>query len=265
MNIFDRLERRWGWLAFPGFLRFYALFHILVYVLQIIRPDLGQVLEFDRGKIFSGEVWRVATMFFATSHFGTLSPVSIIFLIFAVNFLFMVNDGLEGAWGVFKATLFYYAGILLIWIANFAYPFPIPSSGTVLYVSAFLAFATLFPKMEILLFFIIPVQIRFLGMLAAAGIVITVLESPGMFPFYVLGLTNYFVWAGIPTLRGTVRILESGQRKKRFNSGKIPASEAFHACVVCQKTDVSDPHLEFRIGTDGAEYCTEHLPDREIP
>ncbi len=261
MSIFDRLERRCGWLAFPGFLRYYALFHILVYVLQIIRPGIGELLEFDRAKIFSGEVWRIATMFFASSHFGAFSPMTIIFLIFAVNFVFMVGDGLEGAWGVFKSSLFYYTGILLVLIANFVYPLAIPTSGSVLYAAAFLAFATLFPKVQIMLFFIIPVQIRFLGMLAGLLIVLTIVAAPILLPFYLVALANYFIWAGIPALRGTVRILEAGQRKKRFNAGKIPASEAFHTCVVCKKTDVSDPQLEFRTGQNGEEYCTEHLPD----
>jgi hypothetical protein len=54
MTIFDRMERRFGWLSFPGFLRYYALFHVLVFVLQYIRPDIGEVLEFDRAKILSG-------------------------------------------------------------------------------------------------------------------------------------------------------------------------------------------------------------------
>ena len=117
MTIFDRLERRCGWLAFPGFLRYYALFHVLVYILQIIRPDIGQLFAFDRAKIFSGEVWRVATMFFAGSQFGTFNPVSLLLLIFAVSFVFMVSDGLENAWGSFKASLFYYTGIGLVLLA----------------------------------------------------------------------------------------------------------------------------------------------------
>lgn len=76
MTVFDRLERRFGWLAFPGFLRYYALFNVLVFVLQIIRPDIGHFFEFDRAKIFSREFWRVATMFFVGSQFGTFIPVS---------------------------------------------------------------------------------------------------------------------------------------------------------------------------------------------
>jgi hypothetical protein len=266
MTLFDRLERRWGWLAFPGFLRYYALFHVLVFVLQLIRPDIGEILEFDRAKIFSGEIWRVATMFFANSEFGNpRSPVAIIFLIFAVNFVFMVGDGLENAWGTFKASLFYFTGIMLVLAANFAYSFafagPVPLSGTVLYASAFLAFCTLFPKVEILLMFIIPVQVRFLGMLMAGGILVGIISAPLLLPFFTVAFANYILWAGIPALRGTVRVIESGKRKKRFNSAKTSASEAFHTCVVCRKTDVSDPHMEFRIGQDGEEYCTGHLPE----
>lgn len=260
MTFIDRLERRFGWLAFPGFLRYYALFHILVFVLQLFAPDIGAALAFDRAKIFSGEIWRVVTMFFANPQFGRPSLLNIALLIFAVNFVFMVSDGLENAWGAFKASLFYYTGIFLVLLANFVYPFAIPASGVTLFGAAFIAFATLFPRTEILLFFIIPIQVRFLGMFAAALIVLSAISMPILLPFYFLAYTNYFIWAGIPAMRGTARMIESGKRKRAFHSGKTAASEAFHTCVVCKKTDVSDPQLEFRIGMDGEEYCTEHLP-----
>lgn len=260
MTFFDRLERRVGWLAFPGFLRYYALFHVLVFVLQFIRPNIGDLFEFDRGKILSGEVWRVATMFFAHSQFGPPTLMSIVWLFFAVSIVFMISDGIEDAWDSFKASLFYYTGIVLVLILNFVYPVPIPSSGVVLYGSAFIAFATLYPKKEILLFFIIPVQIRFLGMFAAFLVILNAIAQPIYIPFYLIAYANYFIWAGIPALRGTVRQIEAGQRRKQFSSVKMDESEAFHECVVCQRTDVTNPELEFRIGADGKEYCTEHLP-----
>lgn len=260
MTLFDRLERRWGRFAFPGFLRYYALFHILVYALQFFRPDISQFLEFDREKILSGEVWRMVTMFFAHSQFGRPSPITLIFLFFVVNFVFMVGDGLEGAWGVFKASLFYYTGIFLILIVNFLYPVAVPASGLMLYASAFLAFATLFPMVEVRLMLILPIQVRFLGMLAGGLLLFRVIGNPILLPFMLAALTNYFVWAALPALRGRALIRESVQRKRRFNSAKIPESEAFHRCAVCKRTDISDPGLEFRIGADGEEYCSEHLP-----
>lgn len=262
MTVFDRLERRWAWLAFPGFLRYYAVFHLIVFALQWMRPDLGELFEFDRAKIFSGEIWRVMTLFFSVSEFGNpKNPLAVLFLVFAVNFVFMVGDGLESAWGSFKASLFYYTGILLIVVMNFLYPSAIPGSGIALYGAAFLAFATLFPKLEIRLFFVLPIQIRFLGMLEGAILALQVFDRPEMLPFILGAYANYFIWAGIPAWRGTLRVIASSQRKKRFNSSKIDESEAFHTCVVCQRNDVMDPEMEFRIGGDGREYCSEHLPD----
>ncbi len=260
MNLFDRLERRCGWLAFPGFLRFYALFHVLVFVLQLFQPDLVEILKFDRAKILSGEVWRVATMFIADSEFGKPTPIYILFLIFAINFLFMVSDGLEEAWGSFKASLFYYTGMLLILAANFIHPGASPINGLVLFSASFLAFATLFPKTEIRLFLFIPVQIRFLGMFAGVIVILNAFGNPINAPLYLLGYANYILWAGIPALRGTAKVIESSQRRKRFNANKLNPSQAFHTCVICQRNDIDDPEAEFRIGPDGNEYCTEHLP-----
>ena len=254
------MERRFPWLAFPGFLRYYALFHVLVFVLQLIRPDIGELLEFDRAKIFSGEIWRVATMFFALSEFGSVrSPMSLLLLYFGIMLVFMVNDGLEAAWGSFKATIFYYTGILAILAINFILPRAFPYSGLILYGAAFLAFATLFPRAELRLFLILPVEVRFLGMVAGVIILYKAFTHPVLLPFYILAYANYLIWAAIPALRGTARVIQAGQRRKQFNSGKLPASEAFHTCAVCRKTDVSDPQLEFRIGSDGEEYCVEHL------
>ncbi|GAA5127475.1 hypothetical protein GCM10023212_32410 [Luteolibacter yonseiensis] len=255
------MERRAPWLAFPGFLRYYALFHVLVFVIQLIRPEIVLMFEFDREKILSGEVWRLATMFFAGSQFmrGSLM-MSLLFLYFGVMFVFMVSDGLENAWGSFKTSVFYYTGIVAILGINFVVD-GFPGSGLMLYGSAFLAFATLFPRVEILMFLILPVQIRYLGMLTGGLILYSALKHPILLPFYLIGYANYLIWAAIPALRGTARVMEAGRRRKQFNAGKPPASEAFHTCAVCDRTDVTDPHMEFRIGRDGREYCKDHVPE----
>jgi len=261
MTIFDRLERRFGWISFPGFLRYYAILHALVFAIQMLRPEMAQMFEFDRAKIFSGEVWRVFTMFFASSEFGRPSFLTIIFLFFAVNFAFMLSDTIEAAWGEFKTSLFFYMGIFLILIANFIYPFPLERSSFALYASAFFAFSTMFPKMEIRLFLVFPVQVRFLGMFQGLLVLLMIFGDPRLIPFVIMGFANYLVFAAIPALKGRAMILESAERKKNFKAAQTPAGEAFYTCCVCKRTDVSDPQLEFRVGSDAQEYCMEHLPE----
>jgi hypothetical protein len=257
----DQLERRWGGLSFPGFLRYYAMLHALVYVLQWARPDLGELLEFDRTKILAGEVWRVVTFLFASS--GSVGPggLGMLAMVFMVMIAFMMSTALEEAWGVFKATLFYACGILGLVVGNFLLPAAMPGSGFLLYGATFFAFATLFPKVEFLLFFILPVQVRFFAWFQAAWMVLMAMGNLWLVPMFLLGNANYLIFAGIPALRGTLRVLESAQRKRRFLAAKEPESEAFHSCALCDRTDETDRDLEFRVGRDGREYCIDHLQE----
>jgi hypothetical protein len=39
-------------------------------------------------------------------------------------------------------------------------------------------------------------------------------------------------------------------------------SVALHRCVVCGETEESNPALEFRVATDGLDYCQRHRPSR---
>ncbi|MFD2255569.1 hypothetical protein ACFSSA_02680 [Luteolibacter algae] len=246
-------------MSFPGLLRYYALFHVLVFVLQFVNPYIGKVLEFDRDKILSGELWRMVTFLVADSGFRGQGGFAILFLIFMVMIAFMMSDALEGAWGTFKTSFFYYTGFLGLLIANFIYETPMPGSGFFVYTSAFFAFATLFPKVEFLMFFILPVQVRWLAIVIGAVQLLALLSQPLYIGFLVLGFGNYLLWAGIPAMRGHAKVRENATRRKKFEGGLSKGTEAFHRCAVCKRTEISNPELEFRMAGDGEEYCLEHL------
>ena len=111
------------------------------------------------------------------------------------------------------------------------------------------------------MFFIIPVQIRWLAALSAVFIVIQVINDIWFLGFVLLALTNYFLWAGIPALRGQAGVAKAVQRRRKFQKASRMDDNAFHRCAECDRTELSDPELEFRMAADGKEYCTEHLKD----
>lgn len=261
MQFLDKWERKFGWISFPGFLRYYAIFHVLVYLLQFVDKSIGLTLEFDRDKILAGEVWRIVTFLFADSGLGGQSAFGMIFLFFMVMIAFMISDSLEGAWGVFRTSMFYYTGYIGLIIANLIYDTPAFGSGTLIYSAAFFAFATLFPKVEFLMMFIIPVQIRWLALIGAVYYVIGIFGAPLLTGYYLLVFANYLLWAGIPALRGQARVVGSIQRRRKFQKDSSTDGNAFHRCAECNRTDLSDPELEFRMSMDGKEYCTDHLSD----
>ena len=172
-----------------------------------------------------------------------------------------MSDALEGAWGVFRTTFFYYTGFIGLLAANFLYAHPMPGSGFFVYTSAFFAFATLFPKVEFLMFFILPVQVRWLAILIAGFLVFGLISQPLYIGFLSLGFGNYLLWAGIPAIRGRAKIIESAGRRKKFEKSKPSQDEAFHRCAECQRTEVTDPNLEFRMAESGEEYCEDHLKE----
>lgn len=262
MRFLDRMEKKCGWLAFPGFLKFYAILHLLVFLLQFVRKDMTQLLDFDRQRILGGEVWRLVTFVFASAGSQGQGPFTILFYIFGMMLVFMISDALEGAWGAFRTSLFCYTGWLMLVVANFICPAVPAMNGLHFYGAAFLAFATVFPKFELRLYFVLPVQVRFLGMLQGLLILLSIFGRPVYVLFYLLALLNYLLWAAIPALRGQALMMQSAQRRRSFNAAKGPKDEAFHRCQVCNRTEVSDPVLEFRIGADGAEYCADHLPEQ---
>ena len=51
------------------------------------------------------------------------------------------------------------------------------------------------------------------------------------------------------------------RRRQEFRRAIIESSGAIHQCGVCGKTEHHDPDLEFRVDSDGREYCEHHLPE----
>ncbi len=263
MEFLDKWEKKLGWLSFPGLLRYYALFHVMVFLLQYVNPNIGGMLDFDLVKIMDGEVWRAVTFLFSTSGLRGLGGFALVGLYFMVIIGFMVSDGLEEAWGVFRTSLFFYTGLISLLVANLVcfllFRAPMPMSGMLLYEGAFFAFATLFPRVEFLLFFILPVQVRWLAIVGALGLLVSIFKIPVLFPFMLLAFANYILWAAIPALRGRARMAKSGVRRKKFERANRGDEDAFHSCAECGRTEVSDPDLEFRMSADGKEYCVDHL------
>lgn len=259
MRWIDQLERRAPWLAFPGLFRFYTLLGVLAFALSWMRPDLAQLLDFDRSKILSGQVWRAFTFLFAPNAFPNFSLLAVFFLYCAVMVGFLINDSLETEWGVFRTSIFHYAGFLFLLAGNFLLPAPAWNGG-LFYTSAFFAFATLFPRHEFLLFFILPVQVRFLAWFAAAGLAITAFGQPILLPFLLFAFLNYLLWIGPGFLKNRKALGTAAVRRRRFEKSRAPAEPSFHRCHQCQRTEHDDPSLEFRVGPDGEEYCADHLP-----
>jgi hypothetical protein len=141
------------------------------------------------------------------------------------------------------------------------------TSSTYLNLSLFLAFAHLFPNFELLLFFVLPIKIKYLGWLQWAFLGFTILTAPFSAKLAALAsVVNFLIFFG-PELTSQARLNNrSYHRRHQFRANKAPTKEAFHKCTICGRTELDDPKLEFRYCAqcDGDhEYCMEHLQNHE--
>lgn len=252
-------------LAFPGLFKAMTLLGVFSYVLGWFVPNISAVLCFDRGLILQGQVWRIITFLFIPDRFGPFTALSAVLLFFAVNLAFMISDAMEEQWGALRTSLYLYSSWLLLLVAGFLTQ-SMPSAGLYCYTSMFLAFATCYPRFQMLVFFVIPLQVRFLAMFTGLMLLWQATASWSMLLFTLLAMGNYMV-SFLPWLWNQQRRL---RRRQRFESqlrrpgrrDRAQASVSFHRCAVCQRTELDDSHLAFRIAENGEEYCEEHLPQK---
>lgn len=186
MNWLGRAERRFGDWAMPQLSTFIVAMNAAVYVLSTIRPEFLDVLALEPALVLRGEVWRVFTFLFIPP---AMAPV---WMLFWLYLLFVYARALEQEWGDFRFNVYYGLGAAATAAASLATGSGL--SNVPLNTSIFLAFAALYPDFQLLLFFILPVKVRWLAWLAWAGLAWTFLVggwrlrvglAAGLFPYFL--------------------------------------------------------------------------------
>ena len=287
----DRFCRKHPQLGIPNLMFIIVIGTAGVYLLDMFSGEgfsFSGLLTFYPYMILHGQIWRLITFIFVPMN---SSPF---FLLLSLYFYYFIGTALEREWGSVKFTVFYGMGVLLNIITGFLLYFPmaavlphifkytlITASMTYVNLSLFFAFATLYPDMQMLLFFIIPVKVKWLAWIDAALFAWGILSS--LFSVFTSGLSalsgviipliailNYllFFWSEIKAFwdwsvrrnlhrhsRQTINF-QQATRQAQQQKGYI------HKCAVCGKTDTEYPDLEFRYCSKCNGYycyCMEHI------
>ena len=259
MTVLDRLERRFGYLAVPGLLRYVAAFSALAFVLYKLDASYLALIDLDRQAILHGQLWRLVTYIFVPALGSVLPMPDWANAAFYVLFLIWIGNGLEQEWGAFKVTAFFVLGMIGTTVA--AIIFGATYSNAMLISSLFFAFARLFPDTIIYVAFLIPVKVRWLAWIYAVILLIGFVAGSLSYRMaLVAALANYFIFFGREIFYQARHRKELSARRKRFDLDSRNEAEPLHRCATCGATELSDPALEFRVSRDGEEYCTPHLP-----
>lgn len=244
MTILDKLERKFGSLAIHNIAIYIVVGQIAVWILAIstVSPagtsPLLELMVFDSRLVLQGEIWRIfAFPFFPPPARNPL------FLFFAWYIFYMIAGALEGQWGAFRLNVYLLLGGFLGMVVGFIMPgFPI--TNVYWGLTAFLAFAYLFPDFEFRLFFILPVKVRWLGWIAWATLLIDFFPAIWQAKVFIIAsVSNYFLFFG----KDIILSLKNKKRRAVLKAEKVKVeSEPFHICSQCGATDKSHPTRDFR-------------------
>ena len=261
MGFLNRLERAIGRYAIPNISLYLVMGQVVVLTLALFgRPEILNLIALLPVAVLEGQLWRVVSFLFVPPvslvNFGAFDAM---FLAFAWYIFFMMGSALEQHWGVFRYNLFLFIGWLLT--VGVAFLFPLNyASNLFLAGSVFLAFAFLNPDFEMLLFFILPVKIKWLALIQ--WLLYGFAFFTGGWPTRLAVLAavgNFFTFF----TGEIIRRMKTGRRRMEHQARQAAArdnDEPRHRCSVCGKTDRTHPLEDFRYSDDDKCYCSEHRP-----
>lgn len=260
----DFLERRLG--------RF-AISNLTLYLIigQVFVTLTGMLNLIDVSRLvlvpylgLNGEPWRFVTFLFIPPPVG--STLGLMLLPFAWWVLYLMGSALENQWGVFRFNCFLLTGWALAVAASLVAPGSVVTNYF-FYGSVFLAFAWFNQDFELMLFFILPVKMKWLGLLSLGMM---------LYRFVIGGLaTRLQIGASAVTLllflgrelMGSARYRQrtmAASARRAAEERKAP--EPRHRCYICGKTDLTNPEMDFRYCSkcSGDQcYCPEHIFNHE--
>ena len=260
----------------PNLMLWICIGNALVYFLSQFGTPLSlySALSFDPQAIAHGQVWRLFSYIFTFAGIGDMSIYSIFSVALALYCSYWPARYLEQLWGSLRVNLYYLIGILAMdvyaMLVYFLFHVSYGVSALYLNLSMFLAFAVLFPDVQVLLFFIIPIKVKYLAYVDAALFVLGIVTTS--FPLNLLpvvAVLNYLVYCG-DWLFDFFRPSHVRQRQKTVNFKREArriqreqANKPYHyKCAVCGRTDVDHPELEFRYCSRCVGYhcfCQDHI------
>lgn len=263
-NRIESFCRRHPNFGIADLMKYVTIANVVFWLLGAVNPVLMSYLTFNPALILRGQVWRLVT-------FALYPPSTGLLAFIAFYFYYMIGSTLERYWGTAQFNVYFFSGLILTvvygFVIYFATGMTFNLTAEYIYLSMFFSFAVLFPDMQVLLFYIIPIKIKYLAYIDAALFVFGVFSSS--FPanlLPVVAVVNFLIFCGGDLLSAFPKKPGANTVNFRRESARIRREQQAnlynHKCAVCGRTDTDHPELEFRYCSRCAGYhcfCQDHI------
>lgn len=281
MNFLNKLERKFGRHAITGLMKYIIICYIIGYIIEFLAPRFMSFLTLEPYMIFHyGQVWRLVSWILIPPQ------TNIFFAIIMMIFYYQLGTVLEQTWGTFRFNVYIFGGMIFTVLGAILMYFLMGQqvlggyfSTYYINLSIFLAFAVCYPDMKVMLYFIIPIKMKWMAIVYAALAVASAISSGWVARVAILASLLNFIIFFLLTRNMKAYSPHEMKRKRDFrrqmgqsgmggrttNAGNGRSGQGQitrHKCAICGRTELDDPNLEFRFCSkcDGNyEYCQDHL------
>lgn len=280
MQGMSKFEKKFGKYAIKNISLMLILCYACGYIIELINANFLNYLTLNPYAILHGQVWRLVTWII-------VPPSSFDFFTLLMLYVYYsLGTSLERTWGTYRLNLYLFEGMLFTVLGAFALmgvsyaflPNVIAAYGGESYffslvavmfstyyvnMSIFLAFAATFPDISMLLFFVIPIKVKYLGIIYGVILVYDFFAG-SIYNKFVIGasMLNFLVfWL---TSRNHIHMSPKQIKRRQTFQKEVKKNTGVtrHKCAICGRTEEDDPTLEFRFCSKCAgnyEYCQQHL------
>ena len=281
MNFLNKLERKFGRHAITGLMKYIIICYIIGYIIEFVAPRFMSFLTLEPYMIFHyGQVWRLVSWILIPPQ------TNIFFAIIMMIFYYQLGTVLEQTWGSFRFNVYIFGGMIFTVLGAILMYFLMGQqvlggyfSTYYINLSIFLAFAVCYPDMKVMLYFIIPIKMKWMAIVYAALAVASAISSGWVARVAILASLLNFIIFFLLTRNMKAYSPHEMKRKRDFrrqmgqsgmggrttNAGNGRSGQGQitrHKCAICGRTELDDPNLEFRFCSkcDGNyESCQDHL------
>lgn len=286
----SKFEKKFGKYAIRNISIYMIVCYVFGYIIELVKPEFLMMLALDPYKIIMElQVWRLFTWLL-------IPPSGLSFwVVISLYFYWSIGTNLEHTWGTYKYNMYLLTGFFCTVVGSFLYllvgtamfypqlaqagislaesmemvGYLASMSFSTYYVnmSIMLLFAFTFPEIQVLLFFVIPIKVKWIGIAYAVILGYSALKAAiiGNYPtviVIVMSLFNFLIFYIKHKRRVKVTPKQVKRRVVYKAKTRMANMSSRHKCAICGRTEADGEHLEFRYCSKcvgNYEYCQDHL------
>ncbi len=283
-TLLEQLEYKYSRFAIENISLYLILCYGFGYIMNFINPAFMNYLTLNPQLIMRGQVWRIVTWILVPP-----TQMNLIFVVLSLYVCYMFGTIIERSIGTFRYNLYMISGMVFTvlgamlfyictevgfmtedalisrMILNDSFYDLVGLSFTTYYVhtSLFLAYATIYSKNVVYMYFIIPLQAKWISIFYIVMLVLDFFTGTIINKFVLVSsLLNFAIFFYV--IRKSPKITKKQAKHRKEFKQEVARSNSVtkHKCAVCGRTELDGDHMEFRFCSkcDGNyEYCQDHL------